>query len=162
MKSVRPYFIYILVGTGILLIDQLTKYSALVWCPPEGYPFGPFLAFDLMINRGISWGMFSSSSTTQFIMITLAVVAVIGVLLLHIVDRLKYNTSLLGETLVLAGAVSNVIDRIVYHGVIDFIAVTYKLPYIPAFTCNIADISIVLGAIVMLYNFLKQGDAYEH
>ena len=56
--------------------------------------------------------------------------------------------SITGFLLILSGALSNVLDRVVYHGVIDFIVVHYGNWYWPTF--NIADVAIEFGAVWLI------------
>jgi len=137
--------IYSLAFIALLFLDRLTKYLAL-----DGF-FSKYsykyLSFDLAINRGVSWGMFHSSSNTVFIIVTLFVVLVMGLLLYHSYNQHKQGSLLVGEILVLSGAFSNLIDRLLYSGVIDFILLSYKSYMWPLF--NLADVFIVVGVFVI-------------
>ena len=62
--------------------------------------------------------------------------------------------NILGEIFVLSGAISNIIDRFYYHGVIDFISLHWKKYYWPIF--NLADLFIVLGVFLMLFYVIKE------
>ena len=57
-------------------------------------------------------------------------------------------------TLILGGAIGNLIDRIAYGHVVDFISVHWGNSYFPAF--NIADSAITLGAIMMALDVLRE------
>ena len=58
--------------------------------------------------------------------------------------------------LVLGGAIGNVVDRMVYGYVVDFISVHYERWFFPAF--NVADSAITVGAIVLLIESVMAGD----
>lgn len=60
----------------------------------------------------------------------------------------KQNQSILAEVFILAGGLSNIIDRFVYSGVVDFIVLGYKDWFWPVF--NVADAFIVLGVTLMM------------
>ncbi len=61
-----------------------------------------------------------------------------------------------GLAMILAGATGNLIDRLSYRFVIDFISLHYQNMYFPAF--NIADFSITIGAILLIIdNFCLAG-----
>jgi len=68
-------------------------------------------------------------------------------ILVYSYKRYKKGHSIVGETLVLAGSISNILDRIMYGGVIDFIVVSFGSYSWPVF--NIADIAIVIGAFII-------------
>ncbi len=146
---------YAFMGLGILAIDQYTKHLAFTYLKNQAHAITSFVSLELIMNRGISWGMLSSASEVQFYVVTLAIAAVVALLMYHCVGQFCAQVTILGEVLVLAGALSNLIDRIVYHGVIDFISVAYSFFYLPPFICNIADISISIGLIFMLFSFYR-------
>ena len=58
--------------------------------------------------------------------------------------------------MILAGATGNLIDRLQYRYVIDFISLHYQDMYFPAF--NIADISITIGAIMLIIDNFRRAD----
>jgi signal peptidase II len=55
--------------------------------------------------------------------------------------------------LIAAGGISNLIDRFIYNGVIDFISLSFFGTHL--FVCNLADIYITLGAIMLLLRFRR-------
>ncbi|MEW8077982.1 MAG: signal peptidase II, partial [Candidatus Thiodiazotropha endolucinida] len=55
-------------------------------------------------------------------------------------------------SLIIGGAIGNVIDRILFGQVIDFLHFHYQQHYFPAF--NVADSAITIGVIIMLYDAL--------
>lgn len=107
-----------------------------------------YLSFEFVLNRGISWGMFSSDSEGTFLLIAAAVVGLMVFLLSFAWERYKHDHLIFGELLVLSGALSNLYDRFMYRGVVDFIVFSYKGWTFPAF--NIADTCVVLGVAIML------------
>lgn len=144
----RLYFLAsVLIPIIVFALDRLTKYKALSLSAPVY--INKFLYFDLCFNRGISWGLFSSSSTLIFTFVTIATIFITGILSAYAYVQYKNNINILPALLVLSGSISNIIDRFYYRGVIDFIVVhigDYNWP-----TFNIADASIVIGAILMAY-----------
>lgn len=139
--------LYIFLSFFIIILDRITKYFAVNYLAGE-YKINDFLSFDLVINRGFSWGIFNSDKTIIFIVITMLIILVTMVVGIHGYLRLKQKRFIIGEVLVCAGSLSNIIDRIYYGGVIDFIIVWMgKWPF-PAF--NIADSAVVIGIIYLL------------
>ena len=65
----------------------------------------------------------------------------------------KRGESILGHVCVIAGSVANIVDRIVYHGVIDFIVVSFRHYSWPVF--NIADMAIVAGVVIIFWHTIK-------
>ncbi|MBM3887394.1 signal peptidase II [Candidatus Dependentiae bacterium] len=95
------------------------------------------------MNKGVSFSWFASESTLGYIMLTIAVFAIIVLFVFYAVGQYRLGYPLYGECCVLAGAVSNFIDRIQYGGVIDFIDFHIGSWHFPTF--NIADIYICTG-----------------
>jgi signal peptidase II len=108
--------------------------------------FPPFLVFRMAWNRGINFGLFSGDSDiTRWVLITIALVISAWVVWWMRSERGNWKAQVSGGLLV-GGALGNVIDRIVYGAVADFLNMSccgIENPY--AF--NVADISIFLGAV---------------
>jgi signal peptidase II len=77
------------------------------------------------------------------------VVTVTSVLAAYAWQRFCEGKKVIGETLILAGAISNIADRLWYGGVIDFIILSFHGYAWPTF--NVADIAIVAGVVLMVY-----------
>lgn len=109
----------------------------------------PFFNLTYIHNTGAAFGFLSEAGGWQrwfFAGLALAIGAVIAIWL----TRLKKHETLLAVALalVLGGAVGNLIDRLAYGYVIDFLDVYYDAWHWPAF--NIADSAITLGVMLML------------
>lgn len=139
----------------VIGLDQITKAAAeatLKFGQPE--PIWPFLNFTLLYNTGAAFSFLADAGGWQrWFLIVLAVV-VCSILLVWLV-RLKPGQTWLATSLslILGGAISNVIDRIIYGHVIDFIDFYYQNWHWPAF--NIADTAISIGAMMLLLEALK-------
>ena len=138
---------YSLIALLVIVCDRLSK-----WCIEthldSTYELNSFLSLTKTTNRGISWGMFNETSTTGFWFITALIITICGVLIVHAYRRFATGQTIYGETLILAGGFSNLIDRILFGGVLDFILFSYGSWSFPVF--NIADAAIVLGASIMI------------
>lgn len=140
----------------IVLIDQMTKY----WIGNLLYheqmmPITPFFNLVLVYNQGAAFGLFAEASGWQFYLFTtLALgISVILLLLLHKHHQEIWLSRAL--SLILGGAIGNVIDRFLHGHVIDFIDIYYQHYHWPAF--NVADSAICVGAaLLMLESFLTQ------
>ena len=138
---------------ALFALDRITKYYALHNFA-ESYRVNDFLSFELAFNRGVSWSMFHSANDTIFIAVSSVIAIILCTLIWHTVIRYRAGNNIIGELLVLAGAVSNLIDRFVYQGVVDFIFISYGSFAWPIF--NIADVSIVIGVLVMVIMNARQ------
>jgi signal peptidase II len=154
IKKTYKIIWYVILAHIICIADRVTKHIAmkLDGTVESGIPF---LSWSYVKNRGISWGIFYSYSSISFILMTSIICAVFVALAVYTYKRFKENYSVLGEMLVLSGALSNLVDRIWYAGVIDFIVVSYCDWCFPVF--NVADIAIVVGVGIMLINLWRQG-----
>ena len=115
----------------------------------ESIQIMPFFKLTYVHNTGAAFSFLSEAGGWQrwfFAGLALVISAVIAVWL----ARLKRHETLLAVALalVLGGAVGNLIDRLAYGYVIDFLDVYYGVWHWPAF--NVADSAITLGVVLML------------
>lgn len=141
------WFLGVLLGIGVLIIDRITKLYAVQYLQ-EPYYVTNFLSGHLVYNQGISWGIFNAVDGRNFMQVTLLVFAVTSLLIYYTYQRIRRGHAIYGELLVIAGSLSNMLDRIMYKGVVDFITFSYGRFAFPAF--NVADCAIVLGVFIML------------
>jgi signal peptidase II len=144
-NKLRQYFLFFV---GIVLIDRLTKWWAVTQLSEIGIRINQFISFELAYNRGVSWGMFSSESTTAFVVVSAIIGFVMILLSVHAWMLYKQGNSIIGHIMALAGAMSNMIDRFYYGGVVDFILLSVRNWSWPLF--NIADSAIVLGVLIII------------
>lgn len=138
----------------VVVLDQLTKYladSLLIY----GQPLVVLPSFNLTLlyNRGAAFSFLSDASGWQrwfFVVVSITASVLLTLWLRH----LKPGQVLLAAALalVLGGAVGNLIDRLWFGHVIDFIQVYYQEYYWPAF--NIADSAISVGAVLLIWDSL--------
>ncbi|HEY5683092.1 MAG TPA: signal peptidase II [Sulfuricaulis sp.] len=136
---------------GVVFVsDQLTKYFASDYLVRHGeVNLGPFLNLVLVHNTGAAFGFLSSASGWQnglFMFVALVACAFI----LWMLSRLNRQEMLLAVALmlILGGALGNLLDRVIFGYVIDFIDVHYHHWHWPAF--NVADSAITMGAILLI------------
>jgi signal peptidase II len=146
-------FLYGILFVGIIGFDRLTK-TLILNNLTDRCEVTPFLSFDLILNRGISWGIFHAADPRIFVFLTFIIMSITAVLVGYAYTRLKANYIIIGEVMVIAGSLSNIFDRFLYRGVIDFILISCGDWHFPLF--NIADVSIVLGVLGMLIMSYKE------
>jgi signal peptidase II len=146
---------YFVIATLTLLLDQLSKWSALSNLQmgvPE--PVLPFLNWLLLFNPGAAFSFLAQGSGWQRWFFTiLGLVACVYIVWLL---RKSQNDKLLclALSLILGGALGNVLDRIMYGAVVDFIDLHYANWHWPAF--NIADSAICIGATLIIWGELRK------
>ena len=151
MDSSLPRYLGYLAFSGlIIMLDQMTKtiaYQNLLGTEP--IEVLPVLQWALVFNRGAAFGFLNEAGGIQHYFFS-GLAIVVSIVIVVWLWRIFMENRILawGLVLVLAGAVGNLIDRIRYQYVIDFINVHYHDWYFPAF--NIADMSITLGAFLLI------------
>ncbi len=149
MAAKNTYWFYIS-AVGLLIIDQLTKSLARANLL-EGRPVAlipGFLDLRLAYNPGAAFGVLPDWAP---LFILVGLVAIYAIIRLRRVGSGSRIMSV-GLGLLLGGAVGNLLDRIASagKGVTDFIDLTVKIAGYQWPTFNVADIGIVVGAILVL------------
>ena len=143
-----------LVLAGVLItLGQLTKlYFDGLLRYGQRIAVLPFFDFTLLYNPGAAFSFLAQADGWQrwFFTILGLVASVFIVWMMH--KNRSNNRLMLALTLILGGALGNVIDRIAYGHVVDFLLFYWKDWYYPAF--NIADTCITLGAILLILDEL--------
>ena len=146
------------VTTLLILADQLTK----LWAVEQLHHADRVISiidgvFELryLENRGVAFGMMEGQ-IWLFVPITLLISAVIIVMLFRSPMR-KHKMFSIPASMVMAGAIGNLIDRIAYGYVIDFLY--FKLIDFPIF--NFADCCVVIGAALLFLFFFFGMKEYE-
>ncbi len=137
----------------IIGLDRLTKWWALAHLadPPGLIEILPFLDVVLVWNRGVSFGLFNADgSDLTWVFVGVAVGVSIGLIVwLRRISRLWVG---LAVGLILGGALGNVIDRLIYGAVVDFVDLHAGSYHWPAF--NLADAGITVGVVFLAIDAL--------
>ncbi len=154
--SGRSPLIWLWLALLAVVLDQVTKVAAenmLTYAQPV-YIL-PVLDFTLLYNPGAAFSFLADQAGWQRWFFTI-ISAGVSVMLLVWLARLPRGSVWLpvALTLILGGAVGNLIDRVLYGHVVDFISVHWNNSYFPAF--NIADSAITLGAIMMALDVIRE------
>ena len=149
--SIKNNISLIIIFFSIILFDQLTKILVIRnFQLYESISILPFFNLTFVVNYGFAFGFLNNSSLNQIIVIIVifSIIAYFLYLLFKTQDQF-FRFSLI---LVLSGAIGNFIDRLLHGFVIDFIDIYIGSYHWPAF--NIADSSITLGFILIMFNIL--------
>lgn len=144
-------------GIFFVLIDQLSKWFIIEKIDLDNIGiydvYSPFLTLKMGWNTGINFGLFSGSHDYMRWILVLISIA-ICLFLLFWVRNLKGNVVPILIGLVIGGAIGNVIDRIRFGAVVDFLNMSccgIQNPYI----FNLADIFVFTG-LILLVVFLER------
>lgn len=147
---------------SLVVIDQLIKVLAIKYLMPANSVtlINGVLSLTYLENKGAAFGLWDS--TLFLIGVDIAILLVVGKLLFG----KKYEFTKLMKiaySLILAGGLTNLIDRIFRGYVIDYIDIT-EMFYYPVF--NIADICIIVGVTIIMITIIvktlqKQEQNYE-
>lgn len=147
----------------IMVLDQITKWWVVeLVMRPEGVLDTPFYSpvrievlpfFDLVMawNRGVSFGMFNNDGQWNALILSVLSVAIaIGLSLWLRKATARIEILALGG--IIGGALGNVIDRVRWGAVADFLDVHVMGYHWPAF--NVADSAITVGAVLLVLDAL--------
>lgn len=146
---------------AIIVADQVTK--ALVRgaiAPFDTVTVIPnFVNLTYVENPGVAFGLLSTLATPWKAVVTtsLALVALVGISYYARHIRPEEKLARLGLAIILGGAIGNLIDRLWYRFVLDFVDVYVGTWHFWAF--NIADASITIGAVLVLLDLLTNRHA---
>lgn len=125
-------------------------------CHGEAVPvLGGFWDWRLSMNPGSAFGLFSSQELARIGLSVVGIVAVFGMLWMLRKSRPDQRVLHWALALVAGGAVGNLIDRIYFGVVTDFILWHYKHHEWPVF--NVADVVLVVGVGLMFIDIQKEG-----
>ena len=140
---------YILIGMALVIIDQTIKYMVNTnMILGQSYPLiEDFLYITYVKNTGIAFGLFKNNNLFMILLISIIIL-----ILLYFYNKEKNKVFSLNIaiTLLISGAVGNLVDRIYYGFIIDYIDFNFW----PAF--NLADSLIVIGSITLAVYLIFQ------
>ena len=150
-------FLDLLMITGLITLDQYTKYLAVIHLKdkPAYNIISGVLELNYLENQGAAFGMLPNQKVF-FIFVAIVILSVVGYVLYKMPDKKKYTKL---HFLIVAGSIGNMIDRIRYDYVVDFIY--FVRINFPIF--NVADIYVSLSAVILIILLLfvyKEKDLY--
>lgn len=142
----------------LVVVDQFTKYLAL-----DNIALGdviqitPFFNLTLVYNPGGAFGFLAQSGETLRMLVFIAAVAVIIIIMIVFYAHYysKSRRTSLWISMIISGAIGNLIDRARLQNVIDFLDLHVFGYHWPTF--NFADICVTLGLILFILHILLEG-----
>jgi len=147
--------LYLAIAIEVVFADQIAKWFAQQFLVlGESYPITRFLNWYLVYNPGAAFSFLADAAGWQrWFFIIFGIVA--AVVIVWIIKKNQSDRLLCWSlALILGGAIGNVIDRLHFGAVLDFIDVHYAGLHWPAF--NLADSAITLGALLIIWGEINR------
>lgn len=159
-EKLKAHLPAIFIITAIVsVVDQLTKRLVLEYIPPgaEIEIVPGFFNLTLTFNPGAAFGIMAGfdEPLRRILLTTATVFALLVVCYLFLKEYSEDRMGLYALSLVLGGALGNVVDRATTGLVVDFLDVYYNGYHWPAF--NVADSAICVGVVVLVLKSLREG-----
>ena len=154
-KQSKPFLLWIGLSIVVVILDQISKLIVLNTIPyRSSIRVNDFLNWVLVFNPGAAFSFLADGEGWQkwfFIAIGLIATIVMIWLLFRHAQQTIFCFSI---SMILGGAVGNLIDRFTHGAVVDFIDVYYRQYHWPAF--NVADSAITLGTFLLILDELRR------
>ena len=148
----------------IILIDQVTKgiVQSKFFLGETVPVIDGLFNFTYVKNPGAAFGFLAGASleVRQFMFLLLPVIACIWLVTLIWKTRHENFLLCLAYSLILSGAIGNLIDRFTMGYVVDFLDFYYGKNHFPAF--NVADSAITIAAFLLIVDFIKEIKSKRH
>lgn len=146
-------FIGLLIATLIIIADQLSKYWVYHYILDD-VNFITYTSYFNVVkawNTGVSFSMFNDGGMVGRILLVIIALLIVG-LLLYWLKKENDKYLITAYSMIIGGALGNVIDRVRFGAVFDFLDFHINNNHWPAF--NIADSFICIGAIIIIFHSL--------
>jgi signal peptidase II len=151
---------WFLLAAGVVVADQATKALVLAhFNVGEGRVLAPYFNLVLVYNKGAAFSFLSDApgwQTPLLVGFALVAIGVVAYLLVRSPGRWILSA---GLALILGGALGNVIDRLRFGQVVDFLDFHAGAWHWPAF--NVADSAITVGVALLLWDGVRGKDTKE-
>ena len=151
-KKKKMFLIYdLLLAIVLVVLDQLTKYLAIknLKDKPAFSIINGVLELRYLNNPGAAFGILPNQKVF-FVFVAVLIIVIIGYVLFRMPDDKKYNIMHILLVMIVSGAAGNMIDRVRYDTVVDFIY--FSIINFPIF--NVADIYVTVSTILFIILFL--------
>ena len=154
LRLLGEYKKEIVIFAGLFILDRLVKVYLLNFFQENqlnSFRLNNFFEVVLVWNKGVSYGLFPQQSYAgQLIIIFLSLIICVWIAKFITNSDIRYRSITL--ILILAGASSNMIDRLIYGAVADFFH--FEIASYSWYVFNIADMYIVSGLLILIYAFI--------
>lgn len=154
-SGIGRFVAWISVAIIVVAADQATKWAIIEWVPLyDKVPINSFLNLTHQRNTGAAFSILADQSGWQrwFFVVLASLVSVVIVVWMWRIRKAGPWVLIAGLSLVLGGAVGNLIDRAMLGYVTDFIQVWFGNWAFPSF--NVADSAITVGAVLLIVDAL--------
>ena len=148
-------FISLIVGAVLVIIDQIIKYFISAFLQPVGSVsvIDNIFSLTYVENKGVAFGMFSDM---RWIFVALTSILLVIIIFYMFKKRPKGKFFYVCAALIIGGGIGNLIDRIFYGYVIDYLSLSFFPP-----VCNFADYCITAGTIMLVIYLLFFSDILD-
>lgn len=145
-------FIALAIGLVIVVVDQIIKYFISAYLQPVGTidVIDNLFKLTYVENRGVAFGMFSDM---RWIFVALTSIMLIAIIFFMFKKNPEGKLFYISAGLIIGGGIGNLIDRIFYGYVIDYLSLSFFSP-----VCNFADYCITAGTVVLIVYVLFFSD----
>ena len=138
---------------SVIVVDYYTKQYALLF--DQNYILNSFITIYTMNNYGIAFSLFNNLDYLGQWVLNILIFIILTFIAKELFRNLtSSNLYLTGLSLILGGGLANFLDRYDNSAVTDFIILHYNDLYFPA-VFNIADLSISIGAVLIIIYFMR-------
>lgn len=152
----NKYLLLTVVASGVTILDQLSKFAVqrmfTLHNPIEVIP--GFFNITYIYNPGAAFGLFGNITETLRLTMLIGVSVIAFAILFYMYIKIKErdNLILIPIAMIIGGAAGNLIDRVRFQMVVDFLDFYWGQFHWPAF--NIADAAITVGTIILVATIL--------
>ncbi|MBQ9673766.1 MAG: signal peptidase II [Ruminococcus sp.] len=145
----------LIIAAAVVVIDQVIKYFVAGSLPEAGTVTAIPHLLDLIYveNRGVAFGMFKDMRWV-FVVLTALIICVL--IYIMIFKRIKSKLFNISAALIIGGGIGNLIDRVLYGYVIDYLRLSFFSP-----VCNFADYCITIGTVLMVVYLIFFTDTFK-
>lgn len=162
-RSIRWSWLALIIAV-VLAADQVTKHAIEKYTTADYFHvvIPGLLNFIHTHNPGVAFSMFANahSPAVRLLLVLFSVGVIVFLFWLLAAERAGGRMGQVGMTLIIGGAVGNVVDRLTRRGVTDFIDLHITNHHWPTF--NVADSAIVIGAALVLMELFRDWGRPTH
>jgi len=136
----------------VFVLDQVTKWYVVHYLELDRRlaldVLPPFLNLRMTWNEGINFGLFAGGGGTRWVLIAIAF-AICGLVLWWMREG-QSRLALICAGVLVGGAMGNVVDRVIYGAVADFLNMSC-CGFVNPYAFNVADIAVFIGALGLVF-----------